>query len=155
MAAWVCVAFIPATNLIFRPAMSMLAAEYTPKLDALPHLLKDSFALKRALDGLSIGPSTRFIQLDIKEYYVTGDHTQFVDSYRKLSEYREHESLLRLHFRISSSDTPFQMVPLQSNVSVEGLEWIYLLVEKWPTGLFMSGGAVVHATSGCTRQIQN
>ena len=87
----------------YKPAMSMLVDEYREQLDALPHLLRVSFQLKKQLQELPIGPNSRFVQLDVKGYYMTGDHGEYIRSYESLNDHGCNRKLLESILKINIS----------------------------------------------------
>ena len=63
----------------FRPAMFWIAAELKPFLKSKPHLLVDSADLARQIKGITIPADGVMIKIDIKNYFMSGDHQTLID----------------------------------------------------------------------------
>ena len=60
------------------PGMRWLASSLDSKLRKLPHLLKDADDLQRRLKHFKIPHGCRFLKLDVKDFYLTGNHGEIV-----------------------------------------------------------------------------
>lgn len=63
----------------FKPAMRLASLWLAPALARLDHLLQDSFALTDILRRRTWPPNLVFIQFDIKDFFMSGGHTDIVD----------------------------------------------------------------------------
>ena len=60
------------------PGMKWLASMLRPKLEELPHLLKNTEALIKHLESTVIPSTAVLIKVDVKDFFVSGVHKDFV-----------------------------------------------------------------------------
>ena len=66
-------------NTPFSGAFEFIASLLRPFLSSLKHLLKNSEALVKKLFSLPVSQECRFVKIDIKEYFMEGSHSQFLE----------------------------------------------------------------------------
>ena len=65
-------------NTPFTGAIRFIVSLLRPVLSSLEHLLKNSEALVKRLSLLRVSSGSRFLKIDVKEYFMEGLHSQFV-----------------------------------------------------------------------------
>ena len=60
-----------------------LALKLKPHLDQVPHLCKDSMAMRSALVGTPLSSQSKFCCIDVKDFYLSGSITDLDDALKK------------------------------------------------------------------------
>ena len=63
-----------------KPLQRYLAGKLRRKIDVFGHLLRDTHDLKRKICGCDVSSKTFFVKLDVKDFYMTGQHDQIISN---------------------------------------------------------------------------
>ena len=106
------------------PGMRWLARELNTKLQRLPHLLIDSNDLRRKPANFRLDDGVRFIKLDVKDYFMTGDHgylaqqSSLVLDVDRRDDYRVVASAILKNQFVSSKSLPGEVFEVTSGTGM-------------------------------------